>query len=169
MNARRARVTLLTAATVTVCTLAATLADGRPATAPAPTTTTVAPTTTVAATTTTAGTTTVAAVPEPTAPPILEDLLCPEWRPVLVYVGFTGADLETADRVLWAESRCRLEAVNNFDCHCAFQIHRPSWQRHLRERGIVYEWADITADPVVCAAAAYHIATNYGWQQWSTF
>lgn len=171
MNPRRARLTLLVAVTVTVCTLAATLAECRPSPTAAPTTTTevgttlaattVAPTTTVAAT--------VAATIEPTAPPITEELLCPEWRPVLLYVGFTGSDLETADRVLWAESRCQNTAVNDFDCHCGFQIHRPSWELHLRDRGIVYEWADITTDPVVCAAAAYHIATNYGWRQWSTF
>lgn len=167
-NRSLARLLLLTAVTVTVCTLAAVLAGTDPATAPATTTAppTILPATTEASTTTAS---TVPATVEPTAPPVPDDLLCPEWRPILVYVGFTGADLETADRVLWAESRCRNEAVNDFDCHCAFQIHRPSWQRHLREAGIVPEWESITADPVVCAAAAYHIATLYGWHQWSTF
>lgn len=165
MNTPKARLALLTAATISVCASAWFAANYR--TTPTPTTTTVLTITAPAPTTTT----TIEPAPTPSKVPdtVPVEWKCPEWIPVLRYVGFTGADLITADRVLWAESRCDNSAVNEADCWCAFQIHRPSWKAHLRELAIVPYWDEITKDPVVCAAAAHHIATEYGWRQWSTF
>lgn len=167
MTTRRARLAVLTAATISVCAsawFAANYGTG-----------TVVPSTTVPVTITVSAT-----VPPATAstatPPTMRvpdtvptDWKCPEWIPILRYVGFTGPELVTADRVLWAESRCDNTAVNEADCWCGFQIHRPSWKANLREAGIVPRWEEITADPVICAAAAFYISATYGWHQWSTY
>lgn len=167
MTTPRARLALLTAATVSVCASAWFAANyGTGTVVPS---TTVPVTITVTATVPPTSTSTSTSTSTTVHVIIPEDWKCPEWVPVLRYVGFTGVDLVTADRVLWAESRCDNSAVNAADCWCGFQIHRPSWRAHLRDAGVVPEWDAITTDPVLCAAAAFHISTRYGWTQWSTY
>lgn len=101
------------------------------------------------------------------------DSLCPTWLPILLYVGFPEAELATADRILWAESRCRADAVNYADPNggswCAFQVNRIHEARLVAE-AVVPTWETMITDPVVCAAAAHNIwARNGGWQAWATY
>lgn len=176
MTARQ-RLTLLVVATVAVNFIALWLAATPPPAAQPPTpmataepsTTAIEPPSTVPTVPVTAPKVAPETVPHGWEP---IDLRCPEWRPILVYVGFSGADLTTADRILWRESRCLNEAVNMTlpgGTWCGFQIHRNSWQRNLINAGVITDWADLSASPVKCAAAAYHLVTLYGWRQWSTY
>jgi hypothetical protein len=101
------------------------------------------------------------------------DSLCPTWLPILLYVGFPDAELATADRILWAESRCRLDAVNYSDPNggswCAFQLNRVHEARLVAD-GVLPSWETLITDPVLCAAAAHNIwDRNGGWQAWATY
>jgi hypothetical protein len=87
-------------------------------------------------------------------------------------VGFPESELETADRIMFAESRCRLEAINTADVNggswCFFQVNR-FWEDYLIGAGVMTEWETIIADPAVCAGAALVIFNRSGWNPWATY
>jgi cytoskeletal protein RodZ len=140
--------------------------------APTPTTATVRmpdPTTSTSTSSTTTTSTTTTLVPaEMTAA-----LRCPEWAAVNAAAGFPIDELPTADRIVWAESRCRLEAVNAADPNggswCAWQINRIH-EGHLVADGIIGRWEDLTSSPAACAAAAFTVYTRArGFTPWATY
>lgn len=139
-----------------------------PAVGPAPTSTTTSTSTSTSSTsstsTSTTSTSTTTTVPA-------GDWRCPEWVPYLVFVGFPTSELQTADRILWAESKCDATAVNPNDpggSYGGFQINAVWLNWFLPDRGIAWSATDLY-DPVINAAAAYAIWQRSGWHPWSTY
>ena len=169
------RLVVLIVAVISVNVTALFAATQRTEPAPAPTTTvapttTAAPTTTVAPTTTsTTTTTTTTVVPAATA----ATLRCPSWAAINLAAGFPVEELATADRILYAESRCRLDAVNPSDTNggswCAYQINRIH-EGHLLAAGVIDYWEQLVEDMTACAAAAFVVYTrSNGWTPWATY
>lgn len=170
---RLRRLMLLSAVTVAVCA-AATAAFGEeaPVVVPPPSTvivTTSSSSTTTSTTTTSTTTTTTTVVPAEVA----ATLKCPTWAAINLMVGFPVEELATADRILWGESRCRLEAINGKDpaggSWCAYQINRIH-EGHLLAAGVIAYWEQLIEDPVACASAAHVVYTrSNGWTPWATY
>lgn len=72
-------------------------------------------------------------------------LLCPQWRPLALKVGFSNRDYGRLDYIIWRESRCAPRAVNtNFHRDGRVtrdwgltQVNDFSWITFLRGRKIV--------------------------------
>lgn len=151
-------------AAVTFITTGNTTAEPAPSTTSSTTSTSSSTSSTSSSTTSTSSTTT-----STTEPALGFEPKCPTWVPILRYVGFEEHELATADRILWAESRCRADAVNSFDCHGGFQIHAVWLDWFLPQLGIAWTRADLL-DPVTNAAAALAIVRRQGgWQAWTTY
>lgn len=167
------RLLILIATTLAAC-LAALMAIDAERAAVAPTT---APATTIAATSTstssTSTTTTTTTTTTLVAAAELAVFRCPEWVAINHLVGFPVEELATADRILYAESRCRLTAVNGADpaggSWCAYQVNRIH-EGHLLEAGVIDYWEQLIEDPRYCAAAAFVVYTrSNGWTPWATY
>lgn len=127
------------------------------------------PTTSSTSSTTTTSTTTTTLVP----PEIAVTLRCPTWAAINAAAGFPVEALATADRILYAESRCRLDAVNAADPNggswCAWQINRVH-EGHLVADGVLDYWEQVVEDMNRCAAAAFTVYTrSNGFTPWATY
>lgn len=170
------RLIILIITTVAACWAALAAIDADRAsqgTAPASTVATVDipvtnPTTSTSSTTTSTTTTTTIVPAE-----VAVTLRCPSWAAINLAVGFPVEELATADRILYAESRCRLQAINGDDpaggSWCAYQINRVH-EGHLVEAGVIDYWEQLIEDPMRCAAAAFTVYTrSNGWTPWATY
>jgi hypothetical protein len=170
------RLLILVVTTLAACwaALAAIDADRTPPeTAPASTAATVpvpeTNSTTSSSSTTTSTTTTTTIIPAEAA----AAFRCPTWVAINHAAGFPVEELATADRILFAESRCRLDAVNLADVNggswCGYQINRIH-EGHLVESGVIDYWEQLIEDPRRCAAAAFTVYTrSNGWTPWATY
>lgn len=171
------RLIILVVTTVAACWAALAAIDADRAsqgTAPASTVATVDipptyPTTSTTSTTTSTTSTTTTLV----APQVIETLRCPSWAAINLAAGFPVEELATADRILYAESRCRLQAINGTDpaggSWCAYQINRVH-EGHLIEGGVIDYWEQLVEDPRACAAAAFTVwIRSNGWTPWATY
>lgn len=170
---RLRRLMVLSAVTVLVCAAATVAFGDEPApVVPPPSTvivTTSTSSTTTSTTSTTTTTTTTTVVPAETA----ATLRCPAWAAINHAAGFPVEELATADRILYAESRCRLQAVNAADPNggswCAFQINRIH-EGHLVADGVIEYWEQLVEDMNACARAAFVVYTrSNGWTPWATY
>lgn len=175
MTPAQVRLAILIATTLAACLAALMAIDAERAAlapTPPPTTATVrlpASTTTSSTTSTSTTSTTTTVVPAA----LTATLRCPEWAAVNAAAGFPIDELETADRIVWGESRCRLEAVNADDPNggswCAWQINRIH-EGHLVADGVIGRWEDLTTSPAACAAAAFTVYTRArGFTPWATY
>lgn len=168
------RLIILIVTTLAACLAALAAIDAdRAALAPTPPPSTVDipetyPTTSSTSSTTTTSTTTTLVPPE-----VAVTLRCPTWAAINAAAGFPVEALATADRILYAESRCRLDAVNADDPNggswCAWQINRIH-EGHLVADGVLDYWEQVVEDMNRCAAAAFTVYTrSNGFTPWATY
>lgn len=102
---------------------------------------------------------------------------CQEWADTARRGGFDWNDLWITLQVMELESGCLPNAIgDNGASFGLMQIHTPSWcqptkwwpRGYLQTKGIVNDCSDLF-DPLVNLHAAWHIATNYGWENWTTY
>lgn len=124
-----------------------------------------------APTTSTTTTSTTATIPPTTTTVPAGDWRCDSWIPLLVEVGFPDDQLRTADRILYAESRCDPDAYNASDPHGGsyggFQMNgvHEGW---LRDAGVIDTVTDLYS-PWRNALAALLLWQEQGWHPWSTY
>jgi len=70
-------------------------------------------------------------------PPLegIEDALCGEWWQLAIEVGWELDDLETLDRIMWAETRCQPDLVSSTHDYGLVQINRAVWREFVEARG----------------------------------
>jgi hypothetical protein len=102
---------------------------------------------------------------------------CREWADTALRAGFVLDDLWVALQVAELESGCLPNAIgDNGQSFGLMQIHTPSWcqpnkywpEGYLQAKGMIDDCAELF-DPLTNMWVAWHIATNYGWQNWSTY
>ena len=101
---------------------------------------------------------------------------CAEWADTAVRGGFELDDLRTALQVAELESSCLPNAIgDNGQSWGLMQINNywctpvKYWPNgYLQTKGIITGCTDLL-DPLTNMHAAWHIATNYGWQNWTTW
>jgi hypothetical protein len=102
---------------------------------------------------------------------------CREWADTALRAGFVLDDLWIALQVVELESGCLPGAIgDNGQSFGLMQIHTPTWCQpskywpggYLQTKGMIDDCAELL-DPLTNLWVAWHIATNYGWQNWSTY
>jgi len=102
---------------------------------------------------------------------------CQEWADTALRAGFVLDDLWIALQVAELESGCLPGVVgDNGDSFGLMQIHTPSWcqptkywpRGYLQTQGMIDDCAELF-DPLTNMWVAWHIATHYGWENWSTY
>jgi hypothetical protein len=102
---------------------------------------------------------------------------CREWAETALRAGFVLDDLWLALQVAELESACLPNAIgDNGQSFGLMQIHTPSWcqptkywpRGYLQTKGMIDDCTELF-DPLTNLWVAWHIATNYGWQNWSTY
>jgi hypothetical protein len=113
--------------------------------------------------------------PQTTLPPY-QGAGCAEWADVALRGGFTVDQLPVALQVAEFESMCLPDAIgDNGQSFGLWQINDywctpvKYWpQGYLQTMGIVSDCTDLL-NPLINAHAAWHISTQYGWQNWTTY
>ena len=112
-----------------------------------------------------------------TPPPPYQGPGCAEWADTALRGGFTQADLTVALQVMELESGCLPDAIgDNGDSFGLMQIHTPTWCKpnkywprgYLQTKGILSDCVELL-EPLVNLHAAWHISSNYGWENWTTY
>lgn len=101
---------------------------------------------------------------------------CREWADLAVRSGFVLNDLWIALQVMELESMCLPDAIgDNGQSYGLMQINSfwclPStyWPRgYLQTNGFLDECQQLL-DPALNLYVAWHISTQYGWENWSTY
>lgn len=101
---------------------------------------------------------------------------CQEWADTAVRGGFVLDDLRIALQVAELESACLPDAIgDNGQSWGLMQINNywctpvTLWPAgYLQTQGIINGCTDLL-DPLTNMHAAWHIATHYGWQNWTTY
>lgn len=104
---------------------------------------------------------------------------CKQWADLAQQAGFAWDDLWIVLQVMELESACQPDAIGDLNKGHSFglmQIHTPSWCKpnkywpfgYLQTQGIINDCTDLL-DPMLNLKAAWHIATHYGWEQWTTY
>ena len=102
---------------------------------------------------------------------------CQEWADTALRGGFVLDDLWIALQVAELESGCLPGAIgDNGDSFGLMQIHTPSWCKptkywprgYLQTQGMIDDCTELF-DPLTNMWVAWHIATKYGWENWSTY
>ena len=102
---------------------------------------------------------------------------CQEWADTALRAGFVLDDLWIALQVAELESMCLPDVVgDNGDSFGLMQIHTPSWCKptkywprgYLQTQGMIDDCTELF-DPLTNMWVAWHIATKYGWENWSTY
>ena len=102
---------------------------------------------------------------------------CSEWADTAVRAGFQLDDLRTALQVMELESMCLPGAIgDNGDSFGLMQIHTPTWcqpnkywpRGYLQTKGMINDCRELL-EPLTNIWVAWHIASNYGWQNWTTY
>jgi hypothetical protein len=101
---------------------------------------------------------------------------CQEWADTALRAGFVLDDLWIALQVAELESMCLPDVVGDEgQSYGLMQINsywcRPSkyWPRgYLQTQGMIDDCTELF-DPLTNMWVAWHIATKYGWENWSTY
>jgi hypothetical protein len=101
---------------------------------------------------------------------------CREWADLAVRSGFAFDDLWIALQVMELESMCLPDAIgDNGQSYGLMQINSfwctPStyWPRgYLQTNGFLDQCQQLL-DPALNIYVAWHISTQYGWENWSTY
>ena len=102
---------------------------------------------------------------------------CREWADTALRGGFVLDDLWIALQVAELESGCLPGAIgDNGNSFGLMQIHTPSWCKptkywprgYLQTQGMIDDCTELF-DPLTNMWVAWHIATKYGWENWSTY
>jgi len=102
---------------------------------------------------------------------------CQEWADTALRAGFVLDDLWVALQVAELESGCLPNAIgDNGQSFGLMQIHTPSWcqpnkywpRGYLQTQGMIDDCTELF-DPLTNLWVAWHIATKYGWENWSTY
>ena len=101
---------------------------------------------------------------------------CREWADLALRSGFAWDDLWIALQVMELESMCLPNAIgDNGQSFGLMQINsywcQPSryWPNgYLQTLGMLNTCTDLL-DPLINLEAAWHISTQYGWQNWTTY
>jgi hypothetical protein len=102
---------------------------------------------------------------------------CREWADTALRAGFVLDDLWVALQVAELESGCLPNAIgDNGQSFGLMQIHTPSWcqpnkywpRGYLQTQGMIDDCTELF-DPLTNLWVAWHIATKYGWENWSTY
>ena len=105
---------------------------------------------------------------------VAENAKCPQWWHMAVSVGWSKANMEKLDKIMWRESRCDLYAINPKDpmkgSWGLMQVNG-FWVDYLSSRGILKRLEDLQ-DPSINLRAALtiynyaHSRHGEGWGPW---
>lgn len=94
---------------------------------------------------------------------VTEGAFCPQWWDTALSVGWTEDDLPIIDRIMWAESRCRPDAISRTRDYGLMQVNRKVWRNYVEARGYVM---DDLLDPSIGLMFALFVAQEaeaVGW------
>lgn len=112
-----------------------------------------------------------------TSPMVWNGPGCREWADTALRAGFVLNDLWIALQVAELESGCLPGAIgDNGQSFGLMQIHTPTWcqpnkywpRGYLQTKGMIDDCSELL-DPLTNLWVAWHIATQYGWENWSTY
>jgi hypothetical protein len=106
---------------------------------------------------------------------------CTQWSEIAALEGFSEAEIEVLEQILWHESRCETNVIGDADRGGSYgiaQIHTPSWCRptkyypdgYLQAYGLVLTCDDLF-DPrlSIRAARAIYVYAGHSFRPWSTY
>ena len=101
---------------------------------------------------------------------------CAEWADTALRAGFAPSDLPIALQIMELESMCLPgEIGDNGQSFGLMQINdywctpQKFWpQGYLQTQRLIDDCADLL-DPATNLNVAWHIASNYGWENWTTY
>jgi hypothetical protein len=106
---------------------------------------------------------------------------CTAWSAIAASEGFTEAEIDVLERILWLESRCETTVVGDAEHGGSYgiaQIHTSTWCKpskywpagYLQAHGIVLTCDDLFAPAIaIKAARAIYVAAGHSFEPWTTY